>query len=122
MKKPSKKTTPTPAPAKKSAPVARKAPVAPAVKKTAAKTIVTTISARIDVGFGNLLYVRGEGAGLSWDKGMVMECTGDDRWTLALGESTRSVVFKFLINDKVWSTGEDYTTKSGVIAVFAPLF
>jgi hypothetical protein len=131
MKKSSaKKTTPAPAPAKKSAPATRKVPVAPAVKtpvapavkKTAPKAIVTTISARIDIGFGNSLYLRGEGPGLSWDKGVVMECTGEDQWTLALNESARPIVFKFLRNDEVWSTGEDYTVKSGASAIIAPVF
>ena len=122
MKKTTKKTSSTPAPAKKSAPAVRKAPVAPAVKKTAPKTILTTIIANIDVGFGNTLYLRGEGPGLSWDKGVVMECTGDAQWTLKLGESARPVVFKFLLNDEVWSTGEDYTAKPGASAVLTPAF
>lgn len=133
MKKSSKKTAPKPSPAKKSAPAARKAPVAsapaapkaspaPVVKKTVAKPILTTISARIDVGFGNSLYLRGEGPGLSWEKGVAMECTGDDQWTLSLAESARPVVFKFLRNDEVWSVGEDYTAKPGVAAVFTPVF
>jgi hypothetical protein len=121
MKKTSK-TSPKPAPAKKSAPVVRKAPVAPAVKKTAAKAVVTTISAHIDVGFGNLLYVRGDGPGLSWDRGLQMQCVADDGWSLVLSESSRPVVFKFLLNDEVWSTGEDYTAKPGAVTVFTPLF
>jgi hypothetical protein len=126
MKKPStKKTTSTSAaaaPAKKAAPAARKAPVTPAVKKTVPKAVVTTISARIDIGFGNTLYLRGEGPGLSWDKGVVMECTGEDQWTLVLPESARPIVFKFLHNDEVWSVGEDYTAKPGASVVFAPVF
>ena len=121
MKK-SSKTTKTPAPAKKSAPVARKAPVAPVVKKTAPKAVVTTISAQIDVGFGNSLYLRGDGPGLSWDRGVLMECVGDDRWSVALPESARPIVCKFLVNDQVWSTGEDFIAKSGATTVFAPLF
>jgi len=122
MKKSSKKTTPKPAPAKKSAPAARKAPVASAVKKTAPKAVLTTISARIDIGFGNSLFVRGEGPGLSWDKGTVMECTGEAQWTLKLTESARPIIFKFLRNDEVWSVGEDYTAKPGASAVFVPVF
>ena len=121
MKK-SSKTSKTPAPAKKTKPAARKAPVAPAVKKTAPKSVVTTLSAHLDVGFGNTLYVRGEGPGLSWEKGLLMECVADDRWTLVLGESARPFVFKFLINDEVWSTGEDYKTPSGTSVVFTPVF
>ena len=121
MKK-STKPTKKPAPAKKSAPAVRKAPVAPAVKKTAPKAVLTTISARIDVGFGNSLHLRGEGPGLSWDKGVVMTCIGDDHWTLALAESARPVVFKFLLNDEVWSTGEDYSAAPGASLVLTPTF
>jgi hypothetical protein len=121
MKK-SSKTTKTPAPARKSAPAARKAPVAPAVKKTAPKAVVTTICAQIDVGFGNSLYLRGEGPGLSWDRGVLMDCVGDDRWSIVLRESARPVACKFLVNDSVWSTGEDYIAKSGVTTAFTPLF
>jgi hypothetical protein len=122
MKKTSK-TTKTPAPAKKAKPAARKAPVVPAVKKTAPKpAVTTTLSAHLDVGFGNALYVRGEGPGLSWEKGLLMECVADDRWTLVLAESARPVVFKFLLNDEIWSTGEDYTAPSGTSAVFTPVF
>jgi hypothetical protein len=122
MKKSSKKTSQTPAPARKSAPAVRKAPVARAVKKTAPKSILTIITANIDVGFGNTLYLRGEGPGLSWDQGVVMECTSDAQWTIKLSESTRPVVFKFLVNDQVWSTGEDYTAKPGARAVLTPAF
>jgi len=51
-----------------------------------------------------------------------MECTSDAQWTIKLSESTRPVVFKFLVNDQVWSTGEDYTAKPGARAVLTPAF
>ena len=51
-----------------------------------------------------------------------MECTGDAQWTLALRESALPVVFKFLVNDVVWSVGEDYFAKPGASAVFTPVF
>jgi hypothetical protein len=123
MKK-SSKPSKTPAPAKKSKPAARKAPAAPApaVKKTAPKPVVTSISARIDVGFGNQLFIRGEGPGLSWDKGAAMECTGDDQWTFVLGESSRPFAFKFLINDQDWSVGEDYSATPGATLLLTPTF
>lgn len=122
MKKTSKSSK-TPAPAKKSKPATPKAKAVPAViQKTAPKAITTTISAHLDVGFGNLLYVRGDGAGLSWDKGVLMECVADDRWTVVLPESGRPIVFKFLLNDQNWSSGEDYTAVPGVTAVFTPIF
>jgi hypothetical protein len=108
-------------PAKKSTKVVRKAPPVPAAK-VKPSAVVTTISAHIDIGFGNALCVRGEGAGLSWDKGTRMECIADDRWSLALGESSRPIIFKFLINDLTWSTGHDFSVASGSSVALKPLF
>ncbi len=113
-----------PAPAKKTAapfaPVAKAA--VPVVKAVAPKPVVTVITAKIDIGFGNALYVRGEGAGLSWDRGLLLDCVGDDQWTVTLGESARPIVCKFLVNDLSWSTGEDYVVAPGGKTAFEPAF
>lgn len=137
MKKTSKATTTTPAtpasiPAKKasvkapkiSAPVAVEAkPVpAPAVKAAPATVSATKIVAKKDVGFGNTLYIRGEGPGLSWEKGVPLDCVADDQWALTLGEISRPVVFKFLINDLTWSVGEDYIVQPGSSIELTPTF
>jgi hypothetical protein len=102
---------PSPAPAAK-----------PAVKVVAPKPIVTTITARVDVGFGNALYIRGEGAGLSWEKGLPMECIGNDLWQIVLEESARAYTFKFLVNDATWSTGPDYSAACGTSIALTPEF
>lgn len=117
------KVTKTLTPAKKSAkPAVRKtAPPVPAAK-VKPNVVVTKISANADVGFGNGLYVRGEGPGLSWEKGLRMECVSDDHWSIALGESTRPFVFKFLINDETWCIGDDYTVASGATITLTPSF
>jgi hypothetical protein len=96
--------------------------VAATPKAVASKSVATTIKACIDVGFGNALYVRGEGPGLSWDKGLLMQCVGQDQWQISLGESARPFLVKFLINDVTWSTGPDYTVPSGVSLTLAPQF
>jgi len=116
------KTTKALAPAKKPAKTvpATKSP-APAVK-AAPTAVLTTVSANFDVGFGNALYLRGDGPGLSWDKGLRMECVADDKWSITLGESVRPFVFKFLINDEVWSTGEDYLVDPGLSVTLTPSF
>jgi hypothetical protein len=112
--------------AKPTKPVAKKKPVvraaAPAVKAVVAKPVQTTVTAQIDIGFGNALYVRGEGAGLSWDKGLLMNCVSDSQWQCVLGESNRPIVFKFLVNDLSWSTGEDYSVAAGSSVVLTPTF
>lgn len=115
------KVTKTLTPAKKSAKPVKKTATAPAAK-VVPSVVVTTISANLDVGFGNSLYLRGEGPGLSWEKGVRMECVADDRWSLALGESARPFVFKFLINDEKWCTGPDFTVSPGTTVTLTPSF
>lgn len=108
-------------PAKKSAKSVTPTPVVPAAK-VVPTVVVTTVSANIDVGFGNSLYLRGEGPGLSWDTGVRMECAANDRWTLTLGESAQPFVFKFLVNDETWSAGEDYKVEPGASVTLTPVF
>jgi hypothetical protein len=102
--------TPAPKPARPSATVVVGAPV------------FTTITARIDIGFGNALYLRGEGADLSWDRGTLMNCIADNCWSLELPASTRPVIFKFLVNDLSWSAGQDYVVASGDTLAITPTF
>jgi hypothetical protein len=107
------------APAKKAAAPKKAAPAkkAPA-KKTAAQT---SIIARVDVGFGNALYVRGEGAGLSWTKGTALENTTPYEWTLSSSKKG-NVTFKFLINDELWAEGENLTLAAGSESISSPTF
>lgn len=103
------------------APAMTEAPVAK-VKEVVSSPVTTTISARVDVGFGNSLYLRGEGSGLSWDRGIRMVNLGRELWQLQLGESARPITFKFLINDETWSTGADLTIAAGSSETFTPAF
>ena len=128
MKKSTFKPTKSPAPAKKSATAVKPATPAgkkkatPKVKAVATRPVATTITAQIDIGFGNSLFLRGEGPGLSWDRGMLMNCVSDNQWQLTLGESARPIVFKFLVNDLSWSAGEDYSVSPGASVVIEPTF
>jgi hypothetical protein len=115
-----KVATPTPPAPAAPAPAAA-APVAAAPFKADANH-VTAISARIDVGFGNALYIRGEGPGLTWNKGLPLKNTGADEWTITLPKSTRPIVFKFLLNDETWSTGVDFTAEPGTAVTLSPAF
>jgi hypothetical protein len=136
MKKITKTTAKTPAPATKpAAPApARKSTVAPKIKapaapKPAAPSIVSkpkgarvTVTATIDVGFGNSLYVRGDEPYLSWTKGLLLANTGTDRWEIALSGVDRPFQFKFLRNDEDWSSGENYTASPGDTLAITPAF
>lgn len=105
--------------------VAVPAPVAvrpAAVKPVARPPVETVITAQIDVGFGNSLYIRGEGAGLSWDDGVPMECVGNELWRISLGDSKGGFTFKFLVNDLTWSAGENFKAESGANVTLVPEF
>jgi hypothetical protein len=114
---PAQKTAIAPAPAPKPA-------VAPKVKKPAAsvKPSSITITANVDVGFGNSLYIRGTGAGLSWERGQLLQCVMDNAWTITLSGTDQPVSFKLLINDEKWSEGSDAIASPGDSVTLAPVF
>ncbi|HXQ79775.1 MAG TPA: hypothetical protein VN775_00590 [Opitutaceae bacterium] len=130
------KTEKTPAPATKlTAPTpARKSTVAPKIKKSAApspaapavmakpKAAGVTITAKIDVGFGNALFVRGSGAGLSWAKGTPLVCVSNDTWRIVLPGADSPFAFKFALNDAAWSAGKDYLAGPGDTVTVTPAF
>lgn len=118
---PRKKTVP-PRPVAK-APVVKKEPAAP-TKVTGVEYVPEEIiiTSQIDVGFGNQLFIRGEGAGLTWNSGLQMECAFDDQWTIKLTPAYGPVTFKFLLNDLNWSDGENYIAHPGSASVLTPSF
>lgn len=110
-------------PAVKSAKKATVKPLAASVVKPVAPAAVrTSITAVIDIGFGNALFLRGEGAGLSWDRGVLMNCVSNNTWLMELGESARPIIYKFLVNDLSWSAGEDYVVSPGTSVSVVPTF
>ncbi len=145
-KKAAKKTAAKKAPAKKTAvkKAAKKAPAkastsstssgqassaqkkaakkTPAKKAPAKKVAKTSIIARVDVGFGNQLYVRGEGAGLSWDKGVLMKNVSPYEWAFETTKASGEVSFKFLLNDEAWAEGDNLSVAAGGESVSSPVF
>ena len=109
--------------------VAKKAAVKKVAAKKAApksapapKAATTTINAAVDVGFGNTLFLRGEGAGLSWEKGIPMDCNGDNIWSISVSDAKESITFKLLINDSHWCAGENQVAKPGETVSVSPCF
>ncbi|MGF1448651.1 MAG: hypothetical protein ACFB20_04470 [Opitutales bacterium] len=105
-----------------------------AVKKTIRKTgtvkveaekasggAVTTVIAQCDVGWGNAVYLRGEGGGLSWEKGVPMEHT-DEGWLWSTQSATAPITYKCLRNDEAWADGENLTVLVGGTSVCSPAF
>ena len=141
------KTVAKKAPAKKApTKVAKKAAKKTAVKKVAKKTAVktaapkktpakktakkpaaskrskTVIEAKIDIGFGNLLYIRGDAPGLSWKSGVPMDCKGADSWSVSMSDANSAFEYKVLINDIHWAVGENDIAQPGVTSTTEPSF
>jgi len=105
-----KKATVKPSPAKK------------AVSKAAPPRAVTRIIARVDVRFGNVLTIRGEGGGLNWTTGQTMKNLSADEWMWETRDADSGIVFKFLVNDEIWAHGEDQTVAAGSTSISTPTF
>jgi hypothetical protein len=96
--------------------------VAAAALPVEVSAAVTTIVAKVDVGFGNMLFLRGTGPDLSWDKGVEMTNTGSDEWTWSTSKASTDFLAKVLINDVIWSGDPDTTVKAGEKTVIMATF
>jgi hypothetical protein len=80
------------------------------------------IIALVNVGWGNSLYLRGEGGCLSWDVGVSLCCVGEDRWVFAYPANNPPKSFKFLLNDIVWELGDNHLCDKEEISLHIPHF
>ena len=132
-----KKTTAKKAPAKKvaaktivkkkvTAPktTTKKASARKAVRREVGKKepVVTTVIAKVDAGFGNVIAIRGNSSGLTWDAGALMENTSADEWIWKSTSVTSELEFKVLLNDEIWSAGPNGVVFPGATVVFEPVF
>ncbi|MFA5265371.1 MAG: hypothetical protein WC378_16250 [Opitutaceae bacterium] len=53
------------------------------------------------IGIGNRLYIRGEGPGLSWEKGMPLQFVSIGKWRWESADATAPVRIKLLKNDQI---------------------
>ena len=67
----------------------------PAVSADGATRLVVTAY----IGIGNRLFIRGEGPGLSWDRGVPLQFVSIGKWRWETNEATKAVRFKLYKND-----------------------
>lgn len=96
-------------------------PSTPAPSAAATNAALTIIDVKRDVGFGNAVYLRGQGAGLTWERGLPLDCVDAKTWRWC-GMAKDPITFKLLINDKVWSAGNDLRIAPGQKIEVAPEF
>jgi len=83
---------------------------------------LSRVLVKYNAGWGNQLFIRGAGADLSWEKGVPMQCVGEDEWLWEQLVCRGSLSFKILINDQAWSTGEDMILEAGESITVHPSF
>ncbi len=74
---------------------------------------ITEVTAKIDVGFGNQLYIRGQGDSLTWEKGMPLQCRDASTWVWSTRQAKDTLRFKLLLNDQIWAQGQDLVVQAG---------
>ncbi len=82
----------------------------------------TEVAAKIDVGFGNQLFIRGQGDGLSWDKGAPLVCRDSSTWVWSTPHAREKITFKLLLNDRIWAQGPDLVAEVGARTETVPQF
>jgi hypothetical protein len=61
----------------------------------------TRLIATAYIGIGNRLFVRGNGPGLSWDKGVPLQFVSIGKWRWETSEAQTPIEFKLLKNDEI---------------------
>ncbi len=82
----------------------------------------TKITIRFNTGFKNNLFIRGKGAGLSWDHGVQLKNVGPDEWIWETNMPFNDLEFKVLINDKQYEAGENHHVHEGATLQYTPRF
>jgi hypothetical protein len=53
------------------------------------------------IGIGNRLFIRGDGPGLSWEKGVPLQFVSIGKWRWDTGDATAPIAFRLLKNDEI---------------------
>jgi hypothetical protein len=75
-------------------------PAEPAVSADGATRLVITAY----IGIGNRLFIRGEGPGLTWEKGVPLAFVSIGKWRWETNDAAQAVRFKLYKNDEVECT------------------
>ena len=74
------------------------------------------------IGIGNKLYIRGDGPGLSWDKGQPMKFVSIGKWGWATDEATGPVACKLYKNDETAAVSGEVFLEPGQHVEVTALF
>ena len=83
---------------------------------------VSRITVKGPKGSKEPLFLRGEGAGLSWNKGVRLDHVRGNSWSWETKEPFQRVEFKVLINDMIWEEGPNHLLESGKTVEYSAKF
>jgi len=83
---------------------------------------LTIVEAKVDVGLGNALYIRGQGDGLNWEKGQPLSPGFGGSWIWKTDKARGRVLFTLLLNDKIWARGRHVGVEAGKMIEVVPVF
>ncbi len=82
----------------------------------------TSITATAYVGIGNKLYLRGEGAGLSWEKGTPLQFLAIGKWGWSTSEADQPISCHLYKNDEEPALDGKMTVQPGEQVELSPRF
>jgi len=93
------------------------------VTRTKAKKNDAVLTASVFIGIGNKPYLRGSGAGLNWEKGLVMEFQEIGKWRWVVpSDLDAPVELQIYRNDEDPDQSGKYTIEAGQKLEVSPVF
>jgi hypothetical protein len=83
---------------------------------------ITRVIVQFDVGFNNNIFIRGNDAGLNWEKGIMLRNTQPNEWIWETEKLFNSCEFKILINDSQYELGDNHMLDYGRTIRYTPHF
>jgi hypothetical protein len=112
----------TPAELSVEAPAQPEAARPESVESAASSDGATRLLATAYIGIGNKLFIRGDGPGLSWDKGVPMQFVSIGKWGWATHDATGPVACKLYKNDETEALTGGVTLDPGKHVEITALF
>ena len=82
----------------------------------------TRLLATAYIGIGNKLFIRGDGPGLSWDRGVPMQFVSIGKWGWATHDATAPIRVKLFKNDETAALSGEITLEPGKHVEVTALF
>lgn len=83
---------------------------------------MTQITVKYNADSSCKLFIRGTGAGLSWDRGIELKNKGNGEWTFETRANFAELEFKILRNDSQWEKGLNHKLEFGKKEELKPNF